>query len=72
MRHLTLLPHSTMTSPSTGQSTLSAANPPVDTVPVDGALVASSDTVTVTDNITVMSPLPSHLPIQAPPVYPVM
>ena len=59
MRHLTLLPPSTMTSPSTGQSTSRAANPPVDTVPVevDGALVTSGDTVTVTDNVPHLTPL---------------
>ena len=59
MRHLTLLSLSTMTSPSTGQSTLSAANPPVDTVPVevDGALVTSGDTVAVTDNVPHLAPL---------------
>ena len=52
-----------MTSSSTGQSTPSAANPPVDNVPVevDSALVTSGDTVTVTDNVLLTSVSPSTM-----------
>ena len=61
MPHLTLLPPSTMTFHSTGHSTPSAANPPVDTVPVevDGTLVTSGDTVAVTGNEPHLTPLSS-------------
>ena len=62
---------STMTFPPTGQSTPSAANLPIDnvSVEVDGALLTSGDTVTVTDNVphlTSVSPSTMACPSQLP------